>query len=140
MLYLLDANILITASNSYYPIDQVPEFWSWLQHQAASGQVKIPPEVMEEVRVGRRDDDPLLDWISQDDNADALLLEEAVDASLVQYVVSTGYAADLTDDEVEKVGRDPFLIAYALSNLPDRCVVTTEVSKPSAQRQKPKNP
>jgi hypothetical protein len=135
MLYLLDANVLITASNSYYPIDQVPEFWSWLQHQAASGHVKIPIEVMEEVRVGRRDNDPLLDWISEDENADALQLEEVVNATLVQQVVSTGYAPDLTDDEVEKIGRDPFLIAYALSNPPDRCVVTNEVSKPSAQRQ-----
>ena len=108
MLYLVDANVLITASNSYYLIDQVPEFWSWLQHQAASGHVKVPLEVMEEVRVGRKDNDLLLDWISQDDNADALLLEEAVDAVLVQQVVATGYAADLTDDEVEKIGRDRF--------------------------------
>jgi hypothetical protein len=61
MLYLLDANVLITASNSYYPIDQVPEFWSWLRHQAASGNVKVPLEVMEEVRVGCGDNDPLLD-------------------------------------------------------------------------------
>ncbi|HXM40820.1 MAG TPA: DUF4411 family protein [Bryobacteraceae bacterium] len=118
MLYLLDANVLITASNSYYPIDQVPEFWSWLQHQAVSGNVKVPLEVMEEVRAGRRDNDPLLDWISQDDNVDTLLLEETVDAALVQQVVSIGYAADLTDDEVEKIGRDPFLVAYALSNPP----------------------
>jgi hypothetical protein len=42
MLYLLDANVLITANNTYYPIDQVPEFWSWLQYQAASGYVKVP--------------------------------------------------------------------------------------------------
>jgi hypothetical protein len=135
MLYLLDANILITANSSYYPIDQVPEFWSWLQHQGASGHVKIPLEVMEEVRAGRREDDPLLDWISEDENADALLFGETVDAALVQRVVSTGYANDLTDDEVEKIGRDPFLIAYALSDPSERCVVTTEVSRPSAQRQ-----
>ena len=140
MLYLLDANVLITASNSYYPIDQVPEFWRWLQHQAASGNVKVPLEVMEEVRVGRKDNDPLLDWISEDDNADTLLLEEVVDAALVQQVVSIGYGADLTDDEVEKIGRDPFLIAYALSNPPARCVVTIEVSRPSAQRQNRRNP
>ncbi len=30
MLYLFDANVLITASNTYYPIDQVPEYWAWL--------------------------------------------------------------------------------------------------------------
>jgi hypothetical protein len=114
---------------------QVPEFWSWLQHQAASGLIKIPQEVMEEVLAGRSGNDLLLDWISEDENADALQLEEVVDGTLVQQVVSAGYAPDLTDDEVEKIGRDPFLIAYALSNPPDRSVVTTEVSRPSAQRQ-----
>ena len=28
MLYLFDANVLITASNMYYPLDAVPEFFS----------------------------------------------------------------------------------------------------------------
>jgi hypothetical protein len=140
MLYLLDANVLITASNTYYPIDQVPEFWEWLRHQAVSGFVKIPLEIMEEIKAGRRDNDPLLDWLQQDENADALQLEETVDAVLVQQVLSVGYAPDLTDEEIEKVGRDPFLIAYALSNPADRHVVTTEVSRPSAQRQNRKIP
>ena len=84
MLYLLDANVLITANSTYYPIDQVPEFWSWLQHQAGSGGVKIPVEIFEEVKEGRKDDDPLIDWISLDENAKALTLEEAVDVALVQ--------------------------------------------------------
>lgn len=30
MLYLLDANVLITANNSYYEIGRVDEFWDWL--------------------------------------------------------------------------------------------------------------
>jgi hypothetical protein len=139
MLYLLDANVLITANSQYYPIDQVPEFWSWLQHQAVSGFVKIPLEVMEEIKEGRRDD-PLIDWITQDDNHDALLFRESVDAVLVQRVVTEGYAPDLTDDEVEKIGRDPFLIAYALADPADRWVVTTEASRPSTQRQNRKVP
>lgn len=139
MLYLLDANVLITANSSYYPIDQVPEFWSWLHHQAASGHVKIPLEVMEELRAGRGKD-PLIDWISEDDRSDVLQFEEAVDAGLVQRVVSEGYADDLTDEEVEKIGRDPFLIAYALFNPSQRCVVTTETPRPSAQRQNRKIP
>jgi hypothetical protein len=82
----------------------------------------------------------LIDWISQHENADALLFDEIVDAVLVQRVVSIGYADDLTDDEVEKIGRDPFLIAYALFNPSERCIVTTEVSRPSAQRQNRKIP
>ena len=61
MLYLLDANVLITASNSYYPLDQVPEFWSWLQHQAQLGTVKVPIEIMEEILAGFKKGDLLLD-------------------------------------------------------------------------------
>ena len=54
MPYLLDANILIAANSSYYPIQQVPEFWSWLQYEGTSGRVKIPLEIMEEVPAGRK--------------------------------------------------------------------------------------
>ena len=35
---------------------------------------------------------------------------------------------------MERLGRDPFLIAYALSDSSQRIVVTTEVSKPKKQR------
>jgi hypothetical protein len=140
MLYLLDANVLITANSNYYPIDQIPEFWSWVHHQATSSRIKIPREIMEEIKAGRKDDDPLLDWISAAEMEDALLLDEQVDVALVQRVVSTGYAPDLRDDEVEKIGRDPFLIAYALADPGNRTVVTIEVSKPSAQRANRKVP
>jgi hypothetical protein len=140
VLYLLDANVLITANSNYYPIDQIPEFWSWLHHQATSGRIKIPREIMEEIEAGRKDDDPLLDWISTPEIKAALLLHETVDVALVQHVVSTAYAPDLRDDEVEKIGRDPFLIAYALADPADRTVVTIEISKPSAQRANRKVP
>jgi hypothetical protein len=95
VLYLLDANVLITANST---------------------------------------------WICAAEIEAALLLDEAVDVALVQHVVSTGYAPDLRDDEVEKIGRDPFLIAYALADPVGRTVVTTEVSKPSAQRHNRKVP
>lgn len=140
MLYLLDANVLITANSTYYPLDQIPEFWSWVHFQADSNQIKIPREIMEEIREGRKDDDPLLDWISATEIQSALLLGETVDVALVQHVVSTGYATDLSDDEVEKIGRDPFLIAYALADPAERTVVTTETSSPSKQRANRKIP
>jgi hypothetical protein len=87
--------------------------------------------------LGGKNNDPLLDWLK--DRLECLILEEDVDAKLVQQVVENGYAPDLTDDEVEEIGRDPFLIAYALA-ANDRCVVTTEVSKPGKQRQNKKVP
>jgi hypothetical protein len=133
MLYLLDANITITAHGTYYPIDRVPEYWSWLQHQGERGNVKIPLEIMEEVKQGR-EDDPLVDWIKKPEIEQALLLDESVDMALVRRVVHA-YAPDLTDEELQTIGRDPFLIAYALAAPSDRCVVTTETARPSAQRQ-----
>ena len=140
MLYLLDANVLITANSTYYPIDQIPEFWSWVHHQATSNRLKIPREIMDEIEAGRKGNDPLLDWILDPEVKAALLLDENVDINTVQHVVSLGYAPDLRDDEVEKVGRDPFLIAYALSDPLNRTVVTTEVSRPSTQRANRKVP
>jgi Domain of unknown function (DUF4411) len=50
VLYRSDANVLITASNTYYPIDQVPEFWAWLKHQGKLGNIKLPVEMLEEIR------------------------------------------------------------------------------------------
>ena len=140
MLYLLDANVLITANSTYYAIDQVPEFWSWIHHQGLAGNVKLPREIMEEVKAGRKDKDPLIDWLATPEIGAGLLLEEAVDINLVQHVVSNGYANDLTDDEVDKIGRDPFLIAYALAESANRTVVTIEASKPTATRHNRKVP
>ena len=134
MLYLIDANVLITAGNTYYPIDQVPEFWEWLHYQGMAGNIKLPLEIMEEILAGTKDDDPLLVWIKDAENKKALLLDETVNGDLVNAIVESGYAEDLTDDQIEEIGRDPFLIAYAISG-GERCVVTTEVSAPSKKRQ-----
>lgn len=135
MLYLLDANVLIDAGRDYYPPDRVPEFWDWLQFQGESGVVKIPEEMYEEVVVGR---DPVADWLGQAKRA--LVLSEEVDPALVGRVVQEGYAPNLTQVEVEAIGRDPFLIAYALAVPHDRCVVTTEGRKPSRRRHNRKMP
>ena len=83
----LDANITITANSTYYPIDQVPEFWSWLQHQGERGTIKIPLEIMEEVKQGHKDD-PLVEWIKKPEVEQALLLDESVDMLMVQHVVT----------------------------------------------------
>ena len=74
-------------------------------------------------------DDDLTDWLK--DNRNALRLDEDVDQKLVERVTQSGYAPDLNDEEVERLGCDPFLIAYALGDPAQRAVVTTEVSRPS---------
>lgn len=137
MLYLLDASVLITANNSYYPVDSVPEFWEWLLHMGKEGLVKIPLENFEEIKEGpnNKEKDLLYGWIQDIDVTNAILLNESVDDDLVQKAIIKGYAHDLTDTELEQLGRDPFLVAYAMVSLTERVVVTSEVSKPSKIRQ-----
>jgi hypothetical protein len=136
--FLFDANVLITASNLYYPLDQIPEFWEWIDYQATNGHVKLPFEIINEVLAGRKNDDPLLDWMT--DHKDPLTLKEKVDPALANKVVVEGYAPDLADDELIEIGQDPFLIAYALAKPIERCVVTVEVSSPGKKRQNRKIP
>lgn len=139
MLYILDANVLIDANRDYYSIERVPEFWEWLIEAGKNNVVKIPIEVYEEIKEGN-EDDALAVWAKNGFVADALLLNEECQVSTVSRVVDQGYAPDLTDDEVEKIGRDPFLIAYALVEPLGRCIVTTEVSKPTKIRANRKLP
>ena len=141
MLYLLDANVLIDANRDYYPIARVPEFWDWLLEKGKIGRIKIPQEFFDEIILPPPPEDqpdPLVEWLKA--NKNAIVLEEEVDIALVARVTEKGYASDLTDEEVVMIGRDPFLVAYALVDIEGRCVVTTEHSKPSRTRANRKLP
>lgn len=141
MLYLLDANVLITAQNQYYSADMVPEYWEWLLHMGSRGDIKMPFETYEEVAEGAKTrKDALSTWIVQPHVESALVLNEEADPALVQVVLNNAYASDLTDTEVEQIGQDPFLIAYACADKLRRCVVSTETAKPKSTRANRKVP
>ncbi len=133
MLYLLDANTLINAKNFYYPIERVPEFWGWLVHQGQLSNIKIPIEIYEEFKDTKSKDgkkDELSLWADLLEVKEALLFAEEAEPDLVARVTYEGYTPNPTDDDLMKMGRDPFLISYVLKDSKNRCVVTTEVSKP----------
>lgn len=133
MLYLLDANVLIDANRDYYPIERVPEFWDWLIAMGELGRIKVPQEIFEEIVLPRpKEPDALVEWLRA--NSDAMVLDEEVNVDLLVRVIDEGYADDLDDVEIDKVGMDPFLIAYALAFPSERFVITTEHSKPGRQR------
>lgn len=132
MLYLLDANVLITAKNSYYEFGRVDQYWEWLAYQAERGHAKIPIEIYEEITAGN---DQLAQWAKE--NKDVLVLEEDVDIALVRRVTTLGYAQDLTDIEVVAIGRDSFLIAYALADVDHRMVVTGEKRSNKKRQNRP---
>jgi hypothetical protein len=131
VIYLLDADTLISADHTYYPLGRFPVFWRWLRHQGTREIIKIPTEPYEEVIAGRGE---LVDWLKEKENKEALLLDEESNQEFVAKVTNEGYAPDLNEAELETIGRDPFLIAYGLVAPNNRCVVSFEVSAPKKQR------
>lgn len=132
MLYLLDANTLIDAKNKYWQMDRVPEFWDWLEYQGEQGRIKIPQEIYNEIDGSNSSSNPdeLSVWVRQANVKTALLLDEEADPVVVNEVVTIGYLANPTEADLIKLGRDPFLIAYAHRDPANRTIVTTEVSRP----------
>lgn len=136
MLYLLDANTLIDAKRDYYPISRIPEFWDWIIYQGKQGNLKIPIEVYEEfsdTKDKNGEKDSLATWADQIEVKESLLLKEEAEQDLVARITYGGYLSNPTDDELQKIGRDPFLLSYALKDIENRSIVTTESSKPSRQ-------
>ncbi|MEP0519883.1 MAG: DUF4411 family protein [Hyphomicrobiales bacterium] len=128
-MYLLDANTIMEAHGTFYPIERIPQFWEWLQLEGEHGRVKMPLEIYDEFE-GKYG--PHVEWINSQEVRAALLLEEEPDPSLVQQAIEQGYQGlDAAFDDIQhtKYGKDPFLVAYALVEPTERVVVTREVSK-----------
>jgi len=143
VLYLLDANTLIDAKRDYFEFDRVPEFWDWVQFHGASGNIKVPIEIYEEFEEARNsagERDKLSEWAATHSVKEALLFNEEADRDTVSKIVADGYCKDPNDQEIETMGRDPFLIAYAFSDRANRVIVTTESSKPKRKRANRKIP
>jgi uncharacterized protein DUF4411 len=137
MLYLLDANVLISAHELHYPLKRIPQFWTWLLKLADADTVKLPYEIFNEIAISKGE---LKDWITAPDHSKKLKLGAHVSPALLQKVISEGYADDLNESELEQIGQDPFLVAYAIPYGPSVTVVTREVSKPSKKRHNRKVP
>lgn len=57
--YLLDANVLINAKNTWYSFELVPGFWNWVMREAEQGRLFSIIQVRTELR---RVDDQLSRW------------------------------------------------------------------------------
>lgn len=126
-MYLIDANVLMEAHATFYPVDRIPQFWDWLVEQGDAGHIKIPYEIHQEFDGGNG---LHVEWINDPNVKAALLLNESADPTLVVRAINDGYQGQspLFDDiQHAKYGKDPFLIAYALAAR-ERTVVTREVS------------
>jgi hypothetical protein len=128
---------MIRADKPIYPPKRFPKFWEWLHQCGDAGSVKIPEEQYKEITDGTG---PLVDWLKDEDVRNALKFSEEADPAVVAMITSGGYAEDLNDVELEKIGCDPFIVSYAFAAKNDRCVVTFETSATSKQRANRKLP
>ena len=122
MAYLLDANVLITAKNTYYGFDLCRGFWDWIDQAHSAGSVFSIEKVYDEL-VGR--DDDLSEWCRDRQSLFLPLLPTDIPA----VAAINRWANDSTQfDAAAKTefadAADSFLIAQAMAG--GHSVVTNE--------------
>jgi len=102
----------------------VPEFWFWFEYQIKKGICKMPLAIFNELQSS---DQTFKEWCSR--NKKDLITSREVSTELVMRVINDGYGLAFTDVELDQIGGDLFLIATALEDPINCCVVTEEVSR-----------
>jgi hypothetical protein len=129
---LLDTNVFITAKNTYYGLDLVPAFWSWLDEQAAAREVASTDMVYDELRDGN---DDLADRVKG--RKELLFHVDSTSAEVAGHVASlgawaqaAGYKQHVVEDFLDCA--DPFLVGPAAES--GLIVVTLETPAGSKRR------
>lgn len=136
-LFLLDANVLMTAARLYYAFDIVPTFWSSLNSKAGTGNLRSIDRVQDEINRG---DDELVTW------ANAAFLDYFVKTDtqdvLQAYARIIGwsqeqhhYSSALLQSFARFEHADPWLVAYAITH--NAVVVTLELPNPATRKKIP---
>ncbi len=128
-MYLLDANVFITAKNVHYGFDFVPAFWDWIDAESASGKVLSIAPIKRELDAGS---DELSVWA---DARKPLFVE--VDAAtapsfaaLTAWVASSEYTAAAQSTFLANA--DYQVVAYAHAH--KHVVVTHEKPEPNSYK------
>jgi len=127
--FLVDANVLITASRLYYASDLVPTFWEILEQKAKGKRLVLLDMVKEEIHRGQ-DQDELKNWLSRTESefedcshVDGEIIAKY--AEIMQYIQTCGYYNEKGLNEWARNDiADPWLIAVAA--VKDYTVITFE--------------
>lgn len=135
--FILDANVFITASRRYYAFDLVPPFWSALIEHANVGHIVSVDRVRDEISRGN---DDLSVWADgdfhhafQSTNDTEVLARYAEIVAWSQNQNQYNSAAKAEFARAENA--DPWLVAYAAVH--GGIVVTHEVIDPNVRRKIP---
>lgn len=135
MKYLLDADVFITAKNTYYPFDVVPGFWECLDEFSTVKTIGSIDKVKEELARGK---DELSDWVDKHlspafvstNNPD--IIEPY--ARIINWVEGNSQFKPSAKSDFA-AGSDGWLIAYAKAN--GCVVVTNEAFNPEIKKKVP---
>jgi len=132
VLRLLDANVFITAKNTYYDFDLVPAFWAWLERQAAAGTLASTDLIYRELREGG---DALAIWVGS--RRDVMFHVSSASAEVARHVASLdswarreGYRPHVIEDFMSCA--DPFLVGAAAES--GSTIVTLERSSGAGRK------
>lgn len=135
-IYIVDADVFISAKNQYYAFDICPGFWeSLIQHHNA-GNVYSVDRVRNELLAGRKTED-LVQWVRNDLPSDFFLNvdDDDVTAAYTEIMIWVQRHPQYFDYAKAKfaAGADGWLVAYAMVH--DAIVVTNEQSAPQSRRE-----
>ncbi len=123
MKYCCDSNILITANNTYYPIDVFPVFWDWLiANQVKVGTISwVHRELMDKVG-----GDNLSTWATANKKSGFFRFDDHDDDVQICFGEIANYVGNLDKPAEQKAfflsKADPWLIAYSAVN---KCKLVT---------------
>lgn len=128
-MYLLDANIFITAKNLHYGFDFVPAFWEWLDQGHHAGILCSIDSVGSELAAG---EDELTQWAGA--RGDLFLEPDAATLPSLQTLTRWAYGGGFTPAAIETflASADYQLVAYAHAH--GHTVVTHERPDPNAKK------
>lgn len=128
-MYLLDANIFITAKNLHYGFDFVPAFWEWLDQGHTAGILCSTNKVRQELAVGA---DELATWIGGRNSI--FLAPDAATTPSMQRLAEWANSRGFTSAAIAEFfsAADFELVAYAHAH--DHTIVTHERPDPNARK------
>ena len=135
-MFLMDADVFITAKNRYYAFDICPGFWSSIIHYHRQKRIYSIDRVRNELLIGRKTED-LVQWVTNTLPADFFLSvdDDNVASAYTEIMLWAQRHPRYFDYAKAKfaTGADGWLVAYAkVHNL---IVVTNEESAPDSKRE-----
>lgn len=110
--YLIDANVMMQAANTYYSFDHVPGFWDWLSSKIEDGTIRTASLVADEVDYPAA----LVDWIDAQEQH-GFYIDVSDPQIQTQYAAVAAWVVNepFGPEHIAKFlnGADPWIIAAA---------------------------